>query len=317
VPQNVSGEAIKDISIGIAITTFLFAITILLPILGFFCTLFVPLPTLFYRGKLGRVSGAFVPVITIIVMIVILGGISIDILYFFELLIIGFILGELIELNLSIEKTVIYTCTVVLLSGLVILLFYSHMTADGLITLVSDYIQKNLELTLKLYQDMGMSAENISLFSDSLESIHFVLIRIVPALVIASNLFLVWAILMLARPLFKAKGLFYPDFGMLNLWKAPEPLVWGVIGSGLMLLLPNRSVKLFGVNGLLILMTVYFFQGIAIVSYYFEKKHLHRPLRFILYSLIAVQQIVLLVVIGLGFFDTWLNFRRLKLNKSS
>ena len=64
-------------------------------------------------------------------------------------------------------------------------------------------------------------------------------------------------------------------------------------------------------NGLLILLTVYFFQGIAIVSYFFEKKRFPRLLRLLLYSLIAVQQILLLFVIGLGIFDMWLNFRKI------
>jgi uncharacterized protein YybS (DUF2232 family) len=58
-------------------------------------------------------------------------------------------------------------------------------------------------------------------------------------------------------------------------------------------------------------MTVYFFQGIAIVSFYFDKKRLPRFVRVFLYTLIALQQLILLVVIGLGFFDLWVNFRRL------
>jgi uncharacterized protein YybS (DUF2232 family) len=65
-------------------------------------------------------------------------------------------------------------------------------------------------------------------------------------------------------------------------------------------------------NGLIILMMVYFFGGIAIVSFYFEKKKFPLALRFFLYSLIALQQFILLFVIGLGFFDMWLNFRKLE-----
>ena len=71
-----------------------------------------------------------------------------------------------------------------------------------------------------------------------------------------------------------------------------------------------------GMNGVIVLMTVYFFQGIAIVSFFFEKKQLPVALRFILYSLIAIQQLLLLVVIGCGFFDMWLNFRKLETNRS-
>ena len=82
-----------------------------------------------------------------------------------------------------------------------------------------------------------------------------------------------------------------------------------------MLILPYKPLKIIGLNILLVLMTIYFFQGIAIVSFYFEKKQFSRMLRFVLYSLIALQQIVLLVVIGLGIFDMWLNFRKLEIKK--
>jgi len=173
-------------------------------------------------------------------------------------------------------------------------------------------VTKNLELTLSLYENMGMKQESIQMISASLESIKYVFIRIIPALVVASILFISWINLLLSKPIFNNWNLIYPDFGSLKLWKAPEFLVWIIIGCGILLIFPNNTLKILGLNGLLILMTIYFFHGIAIVSFYFEKKRLPRLLRFFLYSLIALQQIILLVVIGLGFFDMWLNFRRLE-----
>ena len=80
-------------------------------------------------------------------------------------------------------------------------------------------------------------------------------------------------------------------------------------------MVPLPPLKVVGINGLLVLMTVYFFQGIAIVSYVFEKKAFPRALRILLYTLIAVQQFLAVAVIGLGFFDIWMNFR--KLNKEN
>jgi len=71
------------------------------------------------------------------------------------------------------------------------------------------------------------------------------------------------------------------------------------------------TIRLIALNGLLILMTLYFFQGIAIVSFYFEIKRFPRIIRIFLYTLIGIQQLVLLAVIGLGFFDLWANFRKL------
>ncbi len=160
-----------------------------------------------------------------------------------------------------------------------------------------------------------MPEENIHMISNSLDHIQYVLVRIIPALFIVSTVFVTWANLLLAKPIFKAKALFYPAFGQLNLWKAPEPLVWGVIGCGLLILLPVNALKMIGLNGILVFLTIYFFQGIAIVSFYFDKKRFPRLLRVFLYSLIALQQVLLFLIVGLGFFDMWLNLRKLKTDR--
>lgn len=312
--RTVQGDIFKDILSGTAITILIFVVSVYMPIIGFFCALFIPLPTLFYRSKLGRRNGAIVPIITIILMVAILGRISIDLLFFIELLLLGFVLSELIELDLSIEKTILFACSSVIVTGIVSLIFYSNLSDKGIYALVSEYVTKNLELTLELYKNMGVSQDSIQMISNSMQNIQYVLVRMIPALVIASTFFVSWTSLLVSKPLLLNRDLFYPAFGSLNLWKAPESLVWTIIGCGLLLLLPSKAFKIIGLNGILILMTIYFFQGIAIVSFYFEKKRFPRILRFILYSLIALQQIILLVVIGLGFFDMWLNFRKLEFN---
>ena len=302
---------VKDIATGVGITSLIFLISVFIPFIGFVAALFIPLPILFYRLKLGRINGLIIAVIASLVMMVLVGGLSIDVIFFAGLLLIGFVLGELFELNLSIEQTTLIASGSVVLSGLISLFISSILTGQGVFAIVSEYVAKNLELTLILYQNMGMSEENIQLISQSLDQIQQVLVTIIPALVSASTLFVAWVSILLARPVLISRSLYYPDFGPLNLWKAPEYLVWGVIGCGLSLFLPHPTIKAIGVNGLLILMTVYFFQGIAIVSFYFDKKRLPRFVRVFFYTLIALQQLILLVVIGLGFFDLWVNFRKL------
>ena len=315
-PQTIQGSILADIVNGIVITSIIFAISVYLPIVGFFCSLLIPLPVLFYRSKLGRKKGAIVPVASVILIIVITGGISIDILFFAELLLLGFILSELIEINLSIEKTILYACSSVLFTGIACLIFYSNISNTDIIGFVSEYIAKNLKLTMDLYENIGMPQESIYMFSKSLENIQYILVRILPALIVASTLFVAWASLLIAKPILNSRALFYPDFGVLNRWKAPESFVWMIIVCGLILLFPDRGVKMLGLNGLIVMMTIYFFQGIAIISFYFEKKRLPRFLRIVLYAVVAMQQVILLIVIGLGFFDMWLNFRKLEMKNS-
>ena len=315
--SHASGEKVRDLAIGIGVTSVLFTITILSPILGFLCTVGIPLPTLVCRAKFGRKQGALVPAASLAVLVALLGGISLDILYFLELLLVGYVLYEAFEQRVSVEKTVGGTCFAVLSAGAVVVLIFSVTSETGIISLINGYVRKNLEATVALYQEMGMAEEHLLLVKESLEQIQYVFVRILPALAVVSTLMVTWTSLLLSRPLLRRMNLFIPDFGSLNRWKAPDPLVWGVIGSGLMLLIPSSGIKLAGINGLLILMTIYFFQGIAIISYYFEKKRFPRILRVFLYALIALQQLLLLLVIGVGFFDIWLNFRRLPVDKTA
>ena len=312
VPFAQHGGISRDVLTGISITCVIFAVSVYMPIFGFFCSLFIPLPILFYRSKLGRKTGAIIPIAAGVIMMMVLGRFSIDLLFFFELMLLGFILSELMAIDLSIERTVLFACGAILASAIVGLAFYSQIIQKGLADVAAEYVTNNLQLTLVLYESMGMSEENIQLIANSLEQIQYVLLRIIPALAIASTLFVAWTSLLISRPLLKSRDLYYPDFGPLNLWKPPEHLVWGVIGCGLVLLIPSGSVKLIGLNGLIMLMAVYFFTGIAIVSFYFERKRFPRLLRIFLYSLIALQQFVLILIIGLGFFDVWLNFRKIK-----
>ena len=69
-------------------------------------------------------------------MVIMFNRITIDMLIFVELLFIGFMLSEFIELNLSIEKTVLYTCGTVVISGFLGLIFYSNVYSIGVYALV-------------------------------------------------------------------------------------------------------------------------------------------------------------------------------------
>jgi uncharacterized protein YybS (DUF2232 family) len=64
-------------------------------------------------------------------------------------------------------------------------------------------------------------------------------------------------------------------------------------------------------NLILLLAACYFAQGLAVIAFFFHKNHVPRFLRGITYVLIVFQQIFTLLVVGLGLFDLWGNFRRL------
>ena len=192
----------KDIFNGVAIACFIDALSTTIPIIGFFCVFLVPLPILFYRAKLGRNVAAAIPVVVMIFTALMTGGISIDFFFLFEFIVLGFALGECLDLRVSMEKTVLYTCGAVILATATGLLFYSSFSNDNLATLISGYVGRNLNHTLTLYTNMGMPEENIRVIEGAMPQIQYVMVRILPALVISSSLLVAWVNLIMAKPIF-------------------------------------------------------------------------------------------------------------------
>jgi len=67
---------VKDTVTGVLITSAIFFISVFIPIIGFAAALFIPLPILFYRSKLGRMNGLIVAVVASMIMMAMIGGMS-------------------------------------------------------------------------------------------------------------------------------------------------------------------------------------------------------------------------------------------------
>jgi uncharacterized protein YybS (DUF2232 family) len=298
-----------DIVTGVLITCLLVAACALVPIVGMMGTVFIPVPVLFYHARTGRQAAVVIAAATL-GFVSLLGG-ALELVFFGEFLLIGLALGELMPRGVSIERTAGVVCAAVFAFGLAGLAVYGVFTGAEFFAILSETARVNLELTVEIYRQMGVSEEQIQFLENALPVIQRVLIGIVPALAVSSTLMVIWASLLTARAVFQRFGMPFADYGELDHWKAPEPLVWGVIAAGGLLLVPDFFARTVGLNGLLVFMVVYFFQGIAIVAFYFRKKKVPRVARLLFYGIVGVQQVVMLAVIGVGFFDTWFNFRKL------
>jgi uncharacterized protein YybS (DUF2232 family) len=300
----------RELATGAGITCLAVAVCCLFPMAGLIGSALVPLPLVYYRVTLGRPAATLIAPAALACALLI-GGLA-EAFFFGALLLIGLVMGELMERRWPLEKVMAGACAAVLLAGVAALAAAGLWTGEGLMATVSEGVRQHLELSLLLYQQMGLPAEQLDFLENSLDVIQWVLVAVMPAVVIGSTLMVAWISLLASLRLLRHRGVPVPDYGPLNRWKAPEPLVWAVIASGVMLMIPGTGAKLVGLNGLIVLMVVYFFQGLAIVAYFFQKKQIPTFARAVLYGLIAIQQVVTLAVIGVGFFDTWFNFRKLE-----
>ncbi|MFH1156441.1 MAG: YybS family protein [Pseudomonadota bacterium] len=308
---------VKDSATGIAVASIIAVLAAYIPLLGFFFAVLLPMPILYYRLKLGRSPGGMIAAASFVAITALSGGLTIDMLFYGSLLITGFLLGHFLEKQLTIERTGILTCLTTLGVGIVTLFLYAQTTKQSILTMVSAYVAANLDLTLKVYQGMGMPQESIDLITSSIDTIHYVLVRILPSIVVAMLLFVIWANILFIKTVLKKKGLGMPRLENLNQWRAPDRLVWAVIVFGAFLVLPVNGLGIIGLNCIIVMMLIYFFQGIAIVSFFLDKRRFPVMLKVVLYTIIAVQQLFLVFIIALGFFDTWVNFRKIGRTKTA
>jgi uncharacterized protein YybS (DUF2232 family) len=307
-PAIVHPSAIKDIVLGTCLCILTFAVSYTFPLLGVFALLLLPLPVLYFRLKLGRNSGIVIAVASFLVLLVMSRGVAFDTLYFGALLMTGLFLGECIEQQCSIQKTMIFSVTGVLALSLAAFGVYAVFQRQGIGEMVQDYISQYLALTSELYTDMGIEKQQI-------DALNAAFVVVMPGMFIVSYMTTVWLNVLIIKRLLARIGIQLKSMAALNRFKAPDSLVWAVIALGVLMALPVGAVKYVVINCLIILLLIYFFQGIAVISFYFQQKESPTFLKVFCYGLIAVQIYFLILVIGLGFFDNWINFRKLETQK--
>ena len=174
------------------------------------------------------------------------------------------------------------------------------------------YWQNEVDTALGLYAEGGLDKEQLGDARQVLLSAGAWLFHLAPGILGGGALLLAWGNQMITRAL-EARRRPEAPRQALTQWKSPEPLVWMVIVAGAVTWAAEDGLFWLGVNLLIVLGVVYFFQGMAVIAFWFEKKNAPRFLRAGLYLLIAVEAFLAVGVALAGLFDIWFNFRRLEI----
>ncbi len=283
----------------------------LIPLFGFFMAAMVPFPSLLFRLKQGPIDGRWATAITCGLIFVFFSESGTDRIVFTAMAVLGLLLGETLHRGLLPDMAVFASVGMVWGGVWTIVSLTSLLSGSSFFQQVEVVLHQSLELTIALYEEMKISAETVATLQQSMGRIAFVLARLMPGFSAMSLLFVAWTQLLLLQPARHRLEIPLPESPRLNRWKAPEKLIWGLIGCGAMLLTPHVPVRLIATNVLLPILVVYFFQGIGIVSYFLETKQAPRWIRVLIYIAVFFQQVAMILVILLGIFDLWIDFRKL------
>ncbi|MEJ5357553.1 MAG: DUF2232 domain-containing protein [Desulfobacterales bacterium] len=305
----------RDLVTGSAVLCAAILLCARIPVAGWLGSTLLPVPLLVFAMKAGPATARGMAV-TAILFAGLFGG-RFELFFFGGLILAGLAAAEGMVRGASIEKTVLAGCGAAAAGLFAGLWTLALLEGQDPLALLLEGGQRQVEAAVEAYRAAGMAEEQVRFLEESSALIARLMIGILPALVVSANLFALWASLLVARAILAARRLPAPPWGPLDRWRAPEALVWAVIGSGGLLLAPSLPAKAIGLNGVLLLTVIYFFQGIAVVAFTFRRKGVPRMLRALLYALIGLQQLVALGVAVLGLFDTWFDFRKLGRNRAA
>lgn len=180
--------------------------------------------------------------------------------------------------------------------------------------LVGDYVMQQAELVRQLYQQAELSADQRLELLQVVDQAAYFFRQTFPAIavvglgliyLISLSLALTWRVqtLLLHGPLFTRL-------------RVAESLIWLLILAGFALLLPQPQIKRLALNLLVVLLPLYFLQGLAIISHYLQKKGFSLVSRAFVYTLVVVFNPLPLLVTAMGVFDLWFDFRKPRVKTS-
>jgi uncharacterized protein YybS (DUF2232 family) len=289
----------------------------LVPFLGPLLGILTPLPFLFYGSKLGFQEGVKVSALTVALLssISYLSG-SVQLIFLsVEFCCLGLIISWLYAKRFTIGYTISWSTLLVLLVGLTALAVIGWSKNLGPLELIRVHIRESLREAAQLYGQLGMEESRGADFHGQISVITNAVLRVYLSLLIVGTGFIVWCNVIISRPLFRLAKLQYPDFGPLDRWHAPEHMVWALIASGFSLFLPVGFVQFLAINVLIVVMTVYLYNGLSILVFFLKKYRIPTWFRAGIYFLIIFQQILLLALAIAGLFDQWVDFRRIRARK--
>jgi len=174
-------------------------------------------------------------------------------------------------------------------------------------------LDSNIEQTLAYYRQSGtMAPDTLAILEQSFLQMKAALPKVLVSIILSLALAIIWFTMLLGnRMVLKFTG--YRPWADLKTWQLPERLIWLLIIAALAAILPlGSTIRLIGLNVLIVSSLVYFFQGFSVFVFFLHKWGVPLFLRFMLYGMMLFQSFGTIVLLIVGIGDVWLDLRRLK-----
>ncbi|MCK5228265.1 MAG: DUF2232 domain-containing protein [Desulfobulbaceae bacterium] len=197
-------------------------------------------------------------------------------------------------------------------------------TFHGMFTGMNPYhalqtaVDNGLGATYALYAESSeLPAETLLELEAVFEKLKTVIPKIFPGLLLISSISTIWLNLTIGHWLLNKKQPGLSPWRNFTTWRFPENLVWGIILASILLFINVGSLSILGLNILLILIALYFFQGLSVLTSIFDKWSVPHLFRLFVYTLIVIQAFSIFLLAAMGVADIWADFGKIKKNEET
>ncbi|MZH41247.1 MAG: DUF2232 domain-containing protein [Nitrospinae bacterium] len=295
----------------ILVVILVFALLVFPP-LGALIGVLSPFPLVFIYLQRGRQVGIALVALVFAVLLVLVGS-SQAMLFLAEYALMALVLGESIRIQLPGDRCIVGSA---LVSGIVSMILLATLLGDQ-DTSIREFFEKQVRAhfsqSIEAFNSMGEDKAEVEEMKKFAERAAEGFATAYPAFLLIGSLVGAAANYALIRIVWLrlyGPGLFSER--TFSEWICPENLIWGFILSGAALFLGQGVISDAGLNVFLIMLGIYFAQGLSIVVHFLKVRNVPTFFWFVLFILIFVQPLLIGLVAGLGVFDIWADFRKLR-----
>jgi len=295
-----------DIAKGSAASLALFVAYILLVFAGPLAGVFAPFPVLYYTLKSGRGAGAAIIIIATLVLITISPAGAL--IYLLQCGLFSMLLAEFLSRGNGAAKSIAFTVAINLLVIAVLAISYVLLQGVDINSLVLKGINNAFIQTETYYSKSGLAGDELEVLRTGLKQAADIVGKAYPSLLTVTLVAIAGVNLLLLKKTIHRlpRRILIGDFGT---FKNPDKLVWVLIVSGFALLVNNELVARSALNVLIVLISLYFVQGLSIVTHFLKRFQVPRFIAYIFFAVLVVQPYLTVVVAAAGLFDLWCDFR--------
>ncbi|MBT3921126.1 MAG: DUF2232 domain-containing protein [Nitrospina sp.] len=302
----------KKLLVPVVLVFFLFFALMVFPPLGALVGVLSPFPIIFLYLQRGRQVGIIL-ITLIFVMLLLLVGANQAMLFLAEYALMALLMGEMIRFRLPGDRCIAISA---LASGLVSIVLLLTLFGDqdtSVKGFFEEQIRAHFSQSMKAFESVGENKTEVEEMKAFAERTAEVFAASYPAFLLIGSLIGAaanYALIRIAWTRLYGPGLF--SGRAFSEWVCSENLVLGFILSGAALFLGQGLLADAGLNIFLVMLVLYFTQGLSIVVHFLKARNVQVVFWFVLFILIFVQPLLIGLVAGLGVFDIWADFRKLR-----